>query len=182
VAQLRAAGEPHLAASYLTIAGGIALDQGDLVRAMAYCEESLAFARRTGADHPAGAALACLADVARLRGDLAGAESLGREQLLAWRRLGAATHLAGALEGLALTAAAVSEGLRAERVARLLGAAAAVRERVGAKQDPGHQSGVERAVASAQAALGEARWAAAFAAGRAMTLEQAVAEALGEAS
>jgi hypothetical protein len=36
-------------------------------------------------------------------------------------------------------------------------------------------------VASARAALGEEWWAAAFAAGQAMTVEQAIAEALAEA-
>jgi hypothetical protein len=36
-------------------------------------------------------------------------------------------------------------------------------------------------VAAARAALGEEAWAAAFAAGQALTLEEAIAEALGEA-
>jgi hypothetical protein len=35
-------------------------------------------------------------------------------------------------------------------------------------------------VAAVRAALGEASWAAAFAVGRAVTLEQVIAEALGE--
>jgi hypothetical protein len=38
----------------------------------------------------------------------------------------------------------------------------------------------ERAVNSARAALSEERWAAAMAAGRAMTLEEAIASAVGE--
>jgi hypothetical protein len=38
----------------------------------------------------------------------------------------------------------------------------------------------ERAAVSGRAALGEETWAAAFAAGRALLLEEAVAEALGE--
>jgi len=113
----------------------------------ACCAESLAFARRTGANHPEGFALAGLANVARRRGDLASAEAFGREELLVWRRLGSPSHIAGGLEGLALTAAATAgEGaraaravraaraeraVRAVRAARLLGAAAALRERVG---------------------------------------------------
>lgn len=177
VAQLRTVGEPMIAASYLTMVGGIALERGDLERAKACGEESLAFARRTGADHPAAAALAVLAIVALLRGDLAGAESLGREQLLVWRRLGATSHLAESLEGLALTAA---DGARAERVARLLGAATRLRERVGTLQSPRWRAVIERAAASARAALGEERWAAAFAAGQALSQEAAIAEALGE--
>ena len=39
----------------------------------------------------------------------------------------------------------------------------------------------EQDVAAARAALGEDAWAAAFAAGRALSLEQAIAEALSEA-
>ena len=42
-------------------------------------------------------------------------------------------------------------------------------------------SDIERLVATARAQLGEEAFAAAWAAGRALTLEQAVAEALGEA-
>jgi hypothetical protein len=164
VAQLRAVGEPVIAAVYLNLVGLIALDRGDLERATACGEESLAFAKRTGADHPAGAALACLAAVARLRGDLASAERLGREQLLVWRRLSAPNYLAGNLEGLALTAAAAAgKGARADRVARLLGAAAALRERVGAWEGPRRRVEIERAAASARAALGEEQWAAAYA-------------------
>jgi tetratricopeptide (TPR) repeat protein len=179
VARLRAAGEPWFAAGGLTNLGAIALDQGDLKRATACCEECLAFAQRTGADHPEGSALACLADVARRRGDLVGAESLGRAQLLVRQRQGATGYLAGSLEGLALTAAAASEGAQAERAARLLGAAAALRERVGALRGP-RQGDVERMAAPARAALGEDRWAAVYAEGWALSLEEAIAEALGE--
>ncbi len=182
VVQLRAVGEPEIAATYLALVGAIALERGDLERATAYCEESLAFARRTGADHPEGIALACLTHVARQRGDLAGAESLGREQLLVWRRLGDPAGLAGGLEDLALTAAAAQPRgrARAERAARLLGAAAALRERVGVLRRRWWGADLERDAALARAALGEARWAAAYAAGRALALEEAVAEALGD--
>jgi predicted ATPase/transcriptional regulator with XRE-family HTH domain len=183
VVQLQAVGEPWLAASYLTGVGFIALDRGDLERATACCEESLVFARRAGADYPEGLALRVLADVARQRGDLAGAEGLGREQLLIWHRLGAPANLARNLEGLALTAAADGadgERARAARVARLLGAAAALREQVGAPLRAGRRANMERETAVARAALGEAAWAAAFAAGRALTLEEAITEALGD--
>jgi ATP/maltotriose-dependent transcriptional regulator MalT len=180
VARLRAAGEPWLAASYLTNVGVIALERGDLERAAACCEESLSFARRTGADFVAATALAGLADVARRRGDLADAKALGREQLLAWRRLNAPAHLAESLEGLALTAAAAGEDTWAERSARLLGAAAVLRERVGTPPSSMGQAYMEQLAVPARAALGEERWAAAFAAGRGLSLEEAIAEALDE--
>jgi tetratricopeptide (TPR) repeat protein len=179
VARLRAAGELGLAAAYRTTMGAVALDQGDLERATACCEESLTFARRTGADYAAGFALAGLADVARRRGNLARAEVLGREKLQIWRRLGVSGYLAWGLENLALTAAAGGEGARAARAARLLGAAARLRERVGAPlRRRQWQSHMERGAALARAALGEERWTAAFSAGEALELEEAIAEAL----
>jgi predicted ATPase/class 3 adenylate cyclase len=173
VAQLRAAGEPWLAASYLAQVGAIAQERGDPERATACYEESLAFVQRTGAEAEGGA-LGGLADLARLRGDLASAESLGCEQLLIWRRLRAPGYVAVALENLALTAAAAGEGARAERTARLLGAAMALREQVGAPLR------LPLAADTARAALGEEAWAAAFAAGQALSLEEAIAEALGD--
>lgn len=182
VAQLRAVGQTSMATSFLTLVGLIALDRGDLERARACCEESLAFARRTGADHPEGSALACLASVARQAGDLARAEGLGREELLVWKRLGSPSHIAGGLEGLARTAAATAnEGAQAKRVARLLGAAAALREQVGVSPGKRGRVTVERMAAEARLTLGEEQWAAAFASGHALRLEEAVAEALGEA-
>ncbi|HEV2457089.1 MAG TPA: tetratricopeptide repeat protein, partial [Ktedonobacterales bacterium] len=181
VARLRAAGEPGLAAAYRTTVGAIALDRGDPERATACCEESLAFARRTGADYAAGFALAGLADVARWRGDLTAAEVLGREEFQVWRRLGVSGYLAWGLENLALTAAAAGDVARAERAARLLGTAASLRERVGAPLRRRHwQAHVEHGAAQARAALGEERWVAAFAAGRALSLEEAIAEAQGK--
>jgi predicted ATPase/transcriptional regulator with XRE-family HTH domain len=181
VARLQAVGQASMAASFLTLVGLIALDRGDLERARACCEESLAFARRTGADHPQGFALACLAHVARRRGDLAGAELQGREELLVWRRLGSPSHIAGGLEGLAQTAAATaSEGAQARRVARLLGAATALREQVGVSPGKRGRVTVERTSAEARLTLSEEQWAAAFAAGKALSLADAVSEALGE--
>jgi non-specific serine/threonine protein kinase len=182
VARLRSAGEPAMAAIYLTSVGAIALDRGDLEQASACCEESLALARRAGADFAAGIALRYLGEVVRRRGDLAGAEALGREGLLVWQRLGAPAGLAVALENLALTAAAAGKGAQAERAAHLLGAAVALSEAVGAPQVLRAREEMERTVAPARAALGEERWAAAVAAGRALPLEQAIAEALGEAA
>jgi hypothetical protein len=188
-AQLRAVGELGFAAVCLAVVGLIVLDQGDLERATAYLQESLTLARREGAAFAAGAALAGLADVARRRGDLVGAEALGREDLLLRQRLGMPGYLAKGLDNLALTAAAAEQGARAERAARLLGAAAALRERVGAAgalhervgapQGLRRRGEIERAATTARSALGEERWAAAYAAGRALTLEEALAEALG---
>jgi non-specific serine/threonine protein kinase len=178
VARLRAVGQDSMAASFLTLVGLIALEQGDLERARACCEESLAFARRTGADLPQGSALACLAHVARRQGDLARAEVLGRDELLIWRRLGTPLHIAGGLEGLARTITAAGEEARAARAARLLGAAEVLRERVNVSPSPRDRVNRERAAAEARLILGEAGWAAAYAAGQALSADEAITEAL----
>jgi predicted ATPase/class 3 adenylate cyclase len=180
VVRLRAVGEPNSAAVYLALVGALALERGDLERATACGAESLAVARREGADHPEGIALACLTHVARQRGDLARAESLGQEQVLVWRRLGDPAGLAGGLEDLAHVAAATGEGTQAERAARLLGAAASLRERVGVLRKRWWGADMDLVAAHARATLGEAEWAAAFSDGQALSVEEVIAEALGE--
>jgi hypothetical protein len=67
-----------------------------------------------------------------------------------------------------------------EQAARLLGAVVALRNNLGS---PPRARGLwspdtDAVAAAARAALGEERWAAAFAAGKALSLEEAVAEAL----
>ena len=64
--------------------------------------------------------------------------------------------------------------------ARLWGAAAALREEIGAPLPAHERRHYEEAQASARGRLDEAMWAAAWAEGRAMPLEQAVAYALEE--
>jgi DNA-binding CsgD family transcriptional regulator len=67
---------------------------------------------------------------------------------------------------------------RAEVAARLYGAADTQRERAGRPVEPLFRAEYARDVAIARRALGEAVFAAAYAAGRALTPEQAVAVAL----
>jgi hypothetical protein len=57
---------------------------------------------------------------------------------------------------------------------------AAVREAQGAPQPPRDRADIEQAVAAARETLGEEQWAVAFVTGKALSLEQAIAEALGE--
>lgn len=81
------------------------------------------------------------------------------------------------LEELAWVAAA--EG-RPERAARLYGAAAALREARGVPLTPDERARHTPALAAARARLDEVAWAADWAAGRALSLEAAVAYALEE--
>ena len=83
--------------------------------------------------------------------------------------------VAEALDGVAGVAAVLGQP---ERAARLLGAAEARREATDMARTMIASIEHERHVAATRAALGEAAFAAAYAGGRALPLEEAVAEAL----
>jgi non-specific serine/threonine protein kinase len=155
----------------------VALLRGNLDQSSAYFTESLAICRRVGSDLWAGFQLFGLSYIARLQGDLAGATRLAHEQLTTWRGLGVPRYLARCLENIGLIAAAAKRGTQA---ARLLGAAEALRATVGERQAPHWQAEIEREIACTREALGESQWSAAFDAGRSLSLEEAVAEALGD--
>jgi hypothetical protein len=109
--------------------------------------------------------------------DEADARDRYREALTLGRAFGLRPVIAPALEGLAALAAA--EG-RHERALRLASAAAALRAAMGAPLPPPARARHERILVRARQALDAETLAAAEAAGRAMTPEQAVADALGE--
>jgi hypothetical protein len=65
-----------------------------------------------------------------------------------------------------------------ERAARLWGAAERLRQAIGCRSAPAARATYEQALAVARTQLDDAAFAAAFAVGQALTLEQAIAEAL----
>ena len=83
------------------------------------------------------------------------------------------------LEGLARVAAAKG---RPERASRLCGAAAALREELGALHSPlaARRAEHDRTVAAARAALGEDAFESAWAKGHALPFEEAIDAALGD--
>jgi hypothetical protein len=97
--------------------------------------------------------------------------------LKVWWEVGHKPEIAVCLERLAGVACAQDQP---ERAARLLGAAEALRQAICAPQPPADRLGWEHSCSSVRAKLGEAMFSAAWVAGRAMTLEQAVAYALEE--
>jgi hypothetical protein len=113
--------------------------------------------------------------VATHRGELKQATALEREALRLFWALGNKRRCAEAFESLAMTAAVAGE---AQWSARLLGVVAGVRETIGAPQSEALRKDMDQTVVGAQVALGEETWAAAFAAGQALSLEEAIAEAL----
>jgi predicted ATPase/class 3 adenylate cyclase/DNA-binding XRE family transcriptional regulator len=171
-----ASGDPRTARQALTNLGRVASDQGDLERAEALYTESLALARELGDRDHLALCLNNLGDVARRRGELSQSEGLLRGALAVYWELRDPRRCAMVLESLAETAGA--EARQGERVARLLGAATALREAIGAPLTVSSQEELAQAVAAARAALGEEAWAAAFAAGKVLSMEQAIALAL----
>jgi DNA-binding CsgD family transcriptional regulator len=152
--------------------GKIALSQGDVVKAQALFEECLAFYRAQGYRSETAEALAVLGQVAAVQQDYATAFARYEEGLLLARKADFKCNVASCLEGLAGVRAALGERLQA---ARLWGAAEALREAIGAPLPPIYRPAYERAVRAARAQFGEKAFAAAWAEGRTMTLEQLLA-------
>jgi predicted ATPase len=157
--------------------------RGDLERARTLLEESVVSLRsQERSVFVANAlvnALNRLGSIECEMGEVARAsESFGESLELMWRVVGRAYETVACLEGLARVAAMQD---RPERAARLLGASAALRDELGTPLPPLIGADHDRASEAAREALGEAAFEAAWAAGGAMPLEEAIASALDEA-
>jgi tetratricopeptide (TPR) repeat protein len=149
--------------------------RAEYAAARALFEESLAIARAMGHQWGIACSLAGLGGVARLQQEYGTARALFEESLAIFRELGHKQGVVEDLEGLA--AVAVTQA-QPERAARLFGAAEGLREAAGAPLPHAERAEHNRSVAAVRTVLGEEAFAAAWAEGRAMTLNQAVAYAL----
>ncbi|HET8850922.1 MAG TPA: protein kinase [Ktedonobacteraceae bacterium] len=165
-------GDKNCPATWSYLAGWVALNQGDTASARMLLEENLRFAREHGDRHATADALAVLGRIAIARGDLQGARALYEESLAVAGEIGDTLIIAPSLEGLAEVVANQGEFVWA---ARLWGAAEGLRATIGLPISPVERVPYEQAVAAARAQLGEKAFAAAWAEGRAMTPEQALA-------
>ncbi|MFL5805417.1 MAG: ATP-binding protein [Roseiflexaceae bacterium] len=148
------------------------LFQQDYAGARPLFEESLDVMRQQGDTRGSAFALGALGAVVMEMGDLAHARALYEESLALYWKLGDKRRLAFALFGLAI----VEE--QPERAARLLAAGEALHEAIGSGMVPYVRIHYERRRGSLRAQLDAATFDAAWAAGRAMSLEQAIAEAV----
>jgi predicted ATPase/DNA-binding SARP family transcriptional activator/DNA-binding CsgD family transcriptional regulator len=162
-----------LATSLATL-GIIALTREEYGAAQSSLEESVAICRESGDDWALSLALRNLGIVALKQGDYEQATAWLGESMLALQEPRGGLGLVN----LDLLAAAVSLRGDHEWATRLFGAAEAVREAVGVSVIPSIRTDYNRGVAAARAGLGEAAFAAAWAEGKAMPLEQAVEYAL----
>ena len=178
--------------------GMAAWRQGDTAAARTLCQQSLALFREFGNRKGIAQALYGLGMAACRAGDPdKSARSFYEESLTMYRELGDKRGIASALKGMAelslvvppsggsseppsggTTSGGTPSG--AERAARLWGAAESLREAIGAPLPPCDHSDYERHVVVARAVLGEKAFSTAWAHGRALPLEQAIAYALQE--
>jgi ATP/maltotriose-dependent transcriptional regulator MalT len=156
-------------ASALRIAGQVALRQGDAAKARECAEESLTLLRETGERMYVAETLGLLASVSAQQGDHAAAHAHYQESLAEARQMGNRLVIAPSLEGLAAVVATQGE---VSWAARLWGAAERLREALGTPLPPVDRADYERSVAAARISLGEKAFAAAWAEGRRMTLDQ----------
>jgi tetratricopeptide (TPR) repeat protein len=145
--------------------------QGDYRRAEALLAESLSTLRQTSDIAACAEVLTDVGVVALEQGEYGRAQQAFAESLVT-----ATTWTLGTvLEGLA--AIAVAQG-HPERAARLIGAAAALRTRMGTPIVPANERLYQRHVTLTQDALGAERWTRLWEEGRVMTREEAVAYGL----
>lgn len=145
-------------------------------------EEAIAIHRATHSAASADFALATLGQALEKLGDLASArarqaEARQAEALQLRVEAGDQYHVAVSLTHLA---SVLRRKRSAERAARLVGAAEAIRAAIGAAIRPSQRAEYDQLVAGLRADLGEAAFQQARRAGRALSQAEAVALALGD--
>jgi predicted ATPase len=182
----RQTGDKSTIAIVLTGLSEVAIRQGEYERATALEEESLALRRQIAETWGIAISLANLAWIAISRDDLEKAVSLLEESLDLRHEIGDIGGIAWCLEKLAEIAIAKGRGKKLpqakeeyQRASRLFGSAQALREPIQSKIDLVDRLGLESQVAEVRAQLDDATFAAAWEDGQKMTVDQAVAYALG---
>jgi tetratricopeptide (TPR) repeat protein len=173
----REAGDRQGLATSLNVSGLVEIQRGDHERALTLLKEGLAVAQEVGDVWAVAVYLDNLGWANLGRGDHERAARSFGESLQQHSELGEKWLAADCLDGLARVAFAQDDPVRA---ARLWGAAEALCEAIGATTAPLDQAAYARHLAAARTRLGEAAFLAAWAEGRVMELEEAVAEALSE--
>jgi non-specific serine/threonine protein kinase len=159
----------------LTWMGQVAAARGEAERATAYLEEALAQQRALGFVWVEASTLRILGDVARGRGDHVRAHAAYKESARLAQDNDDLFLLSDALAGIAGVAASAGEPRLA---ARLYGATAALRERLGTEIEAWQRPRQDSGLALVQSVLPREDFAAACATGEALPLAEAVAEAL----
>jgi predicted ATPase/transcriptional regulator with XRE-family HTH domain len=171
----RELGNSYQISSVLNYLGDAAQLQGDYQRATTLFAEALALRQELRDRRGSAAMIWKLGDVALKQDNIAQAVALQTESLEIFRDIVWQQGIGWTLQSFSAIACALR---RPGQAARLLGAEEALREALGYQVWPTMRADHERTSAAAHAALGEEAFAAAWAAGHALPLEQAIAEAL----
>jgi predicted ATPase/serine/threonine protein kinase len=155
--------------------GDVARDQGDSAAARALYEQGLAIFRDLGDRWGIAGTLADLGSLAREQGNYPIACSLYRESIRIFQELDHKRGIARLLECFACLAAVQ---LEAEPSLRLAGAAAALRQNIGAPLTPAEQAKLEAGLRPARQALTNTAGEAAWLEGWALPAEKAIEEVL----
>jgi len=155
--------------------GDVARVQGDTLAARTLYERSLAIFRELGDSWGIAGTLADLGTLAREQQNFPEAHTLYRESLRVFQKLDHKRGIARLLECLACLAAAQ---IRAERSLRLAGAAAALRQNIGAPLTPAEQRKLDTILDPARKALTNTACTTAWLEGWALPVEKAIEEVL----
>jgi tetratricopeptide (TPR) repeat protein len=166
--------DKRLLACSLTLLGSVARSQNDYERATALQEECLSIARELEDRWWVALTLGELAELAEYQGNDEQTIAFYQEQLALAHELVEKRQVAESLLGLASVAAGQGQP---ERAARLMGAIEAFCETTESPR-PSVCGDLRNRAEGVRAVLGEPNFAAAWAVGRAMLLEEAIADAL----
>ncbi len=164
-------------ADVLSTLGEGAIYYGDYALASSFLGESLAIWNELNDKHSIAIVLTYMGNLAYHQNDYKKADALYEESMIIGRDLEDKQGITDALEAFANLAAAQDQ---ADRAARLFGAAEVIREAISASLSVPEREEHEHRVAEAEATLGEGTFAKTWAAGRAMTMTQAIEYALRE--
>lgn len=153
----------------------LARDQGDDVTAIAFLEEALVIFRELGSKWETANCLSGLGELALKQGDILKAADYLRESMRTNQTLGDRRAIANLLEYFAGLASIQSQPWRA---VRLVGAASALRQEIGAPISPTDLIKLDELMTQAHTQLSELEQAAAFGEGRSMSQEAAIRYAL----
>ncbi|MGA2413733.1 MAG: protein kinase [Candidatus Sulfotelmatobacter sp.] len=171
----RKAGDAAGVAWTLNCLGDVAREKADFAVAHAFCDQSLIAFRQLRDGWGIASALLDLANLSCDQGNNERARILYGESISEFQEVGHKRGVARVLECLAASAAAQSKPGQALHLA---GAAAALRQRLGAPLTPAEQPRLEKALEFARRISGTAAGLTAWMEGWEMPLEQAIEEAL----
>jgi tetratricopeptide (TPR) repeat protein len=155
--------------------GDVARDQSDSAAARALYQQGLAIFQELGDRWGTARTLADLGSLAGEQGNYPAARALYRESIKIFQELDHKRGIARLLECFACSAAVQ---LEAERALRLAGAAAALRQDIGAPLTPAEQAKLEASLQPARQALTNSEGATAWSEGWALPVEKAIEEVL----